>query len=261
MFKARDIFITCERGMELVAPIAEAGLKELMECFPQYKDAYPIINIQNWRSNQATYNENGHIIYRPHESIDWYIMRAQLKAREQGRWNETRKQLSIDQLCHDLSKDPYREKYPQLSILLLKHDLYGTQSNGQLLNYCLGVGMEYKFCIVSAARFIDNDGRLNTEAFKTVLMHEFGHVLGLTESGRANTEENLGSHCLDELCIMRQRVNGDFTDVTQARLFAKAKGIPPICDDCIELGNAKLQRDYDRQLYLHIQKTNAQRNV
>ena len=70
-------------------------------------------------------------------------------------------------------------------------------------------------------------------------MHEFGHVIGLTYEGRENSADIYGTHCTDEdgLCIMQQRSNGDFSDITQARLGAKAYGIPPICNDCIKAGN------------------------
>lgn len=69
-------------------------------------------------------------------------------------------------------------------------------------------------------------------------MHEFGHVIGLTYEGRPNSADIYGTHCTDEdgLCIMQQRVDGDFSDITRARLGAKAYGIPPICNDCIKAG-------------------------
>lgn len=239
--KVRDIYITCERGLEAVTPLAVEAVNEMMDCFPKYKSLYPVTNLQNWKSSNFLHQENGEIFLSPYESIDWYIEGAKLRAEQDGRWS-TRKQISIDQLLEDLLKDPYREKYPQLSILLVKEDLYGSVGNGRLLNFCLGVNNQ-GCCIISTARFLDSNNCLKKEEFKTVLMHEFGHAIGLTPEGRKNSTENLGTHCLDEYCVMQQRANGDFSDITYVRLKAKGYGLPPICDDCIEAGNAYFQKE------------------
>ena len=123
-----------------------------------------------------------------------------------------------------------------------------------MLNYALGIGSENGFCVVSTARFLDENGYLKQEEFKTVLMHEFGHVIGLTPSNRKNSEENLGTHCLDESCIMQQRANGDFRDVTQMRMAMKENNLSPICDDCIEAGNKYFEHDLAR--YFLMQRQN-----
>ena len=80
---------------------------------------------------------------------------------------------------------------------------------------------------------------VDRENFKTVLMHEFGHVIGLTYEGRENSADIYGTHCTDEdgLCIMQQRVDGNFSDITRARLALKRENLPPICSDCIKAGN------------------------
>ena len=246
MQKIKDIYIACEKGLELVAPLAQEAIQEIMDCFPAFKEAYPIKVLGNWKSEHSQTVHNKNISFKPHESIDWYIARAAQQALSDGRARgvkiekdgriKVNGQISIDALYRDLLTDPYAKKIPQIQVLLTKHDLYGTQSNGRLLNFCLGVSEENAFSVISTARFIKPNGRFDQEGFKTVVMHEFGHAIGLTRRGRKNTYEQLGSHCADENCIMQQQMNGDFSEITRRRLIFKAHGLPPICPDCITEG-------------------------
>lgn len=249
--KVRDIYITCEKGLEAVTPLAVQGVSEMMACFPQYEKMYPVSNLKNWQSDDALVIRDGQTFLEPYESIRWYIERAKLQAKLDNRYN--RGQICLNTIMNDLANDPYRQKIPQLSILLVKHDLYARRSDNTLLNYALGIGSENGFCVVSTARFLDENGCLKQEEFKTVLMHEFGHVIGLTPSNRKNSEENLGTHCLDEYCIMQQRANGDFRDVTQMRMAMKENNLPPICDDCIEAGNKYFKNDLTRHFLMQRQ--------
>lgn len=238
----KNIFLLYEEGLEPLGPHIKSAVDEMMDCFPEHKADYPITLLGNWRSEKYTYKDRfGNQVLRPYESVDWYIEQAQKTAKQEGRWY-SRKQISIDQLCQNLTEDPYRSQIPQWSVLITKHDLYGTITDDyghkQKLNFCLGVSHENKFSIVSTARFLDSRGVLDIEGLKTVIMHEFGHLIGLTYEGRANTNEELGSHCVNNRCIMQQRMDGDYRELTRVRLAAKKLyGLPPICGDCIEAGN------------------------
>lgn len=257
MIKIKDIYIAHEKGLELVAPIAKEAIEEVMSCFPAFKEAYPITVLGNWKSEHSRTARNGKITLEPYESTDWYIGRAAQQAISDGRASginikngiiKVNGQISIDTLYNDLSNDPYAKRIPQIQILLTKHDLYGTQSNGRLLNFCLGVSREDAFSIVSTARFIKPDGTFDQEGFKTIVMHEFGHAIGLTQEGRNNTYEQLGPHCADENCIMQQRLDGDFSDITRRRLIFKAHDLPPICPDCITEGEKFFRRSLAKVL-------------
>lgn len=259
----KNIYITTEKGLDLVGPIVVDAISEVMNTFPEYKQFFPIINLGNWKDEGYKTARNGRIILEPYKSVDWYIERAKLAATldedvttrqpngaiaRTNRWNG-KKQIKIDQLLQDLSADPYAKNIPQLPILITKQDLYGSYGN-RLLNFCLGVSDEDSPMIVSVARFLDERGQLDVEGFKTVVMHEFGHTIGLTREGRVNTNENLGAHCMDAGCIMQQESSGDFTKITNERLKRKRRGQPPICADCIEEG----YKFFSRQMYKHIQR-------
>ncbi|MBR2299094.1 MAG: hypothetical protein IJ870_00785 [Alphaproteobacteria bacterium] len=215
----KNIYVLYEQGMDVLAPHLKDALGEMMDCFPEFKANYPIKILGNWS------NGRGH-----HESVEWYIKTAQLRSQQEGRFQRTG-QISIEQLADDFISDPYTKTIPQWQILVTKKDLYARG-----LNYCLGYSQENAFSIVSTARFIKGN-EFDLEGFKTVLMHEFGHCIGLAKEGRAHTEENLGSHCTNTGCIMQQRADGDFRDLTRFRLEAKRLyGLPPICGDCIKDG-------------------------
>lgn len=240
----KQIYVTHQEGLEVLAPYIVEAIAEVMDSFPsgkRYKEYFPITNLGNWKGNGDA--------NAPYNSIQWYIERAKQKAIQQGRWQE-RGQISIDQLYYDLSNDPYAKKIPQYSILITKHDLYGT-SGGQLLNFCNGVTKEGNFAIVSTARFIDRNNRLDIDRFQTVVMHEFGHLIGLTPNGRRNSYEQLGTHCANG-DIMEQDMTGTGIAMTQNRLRRKSMGLPPICPDCIDAGC----RFLDREIYDFMMRSN-----
>ena len=246
----KQIYITHEKGLEVLVPHIKDAIGEMMDCFPQYKDYFPVTNLGDWKDEDyANQLNDGRIRYNPHKSTQWYIERAKAKAVAQGRWNNRQHQLSITQLYEDTYNDPYAKKIPQFQILVTKHDLYAELENGRLLNFCNGVAREGQFLIVSTYRFLDEGGKLDIERFKTVLMHEFGHMIGLTPTGRKNSYEELGTHC-NNGDIMQQDMSGTARIMTANRLNRKRQGIPPICNDCIDAGNNFFRKEMGK----HIEK-------
>ncbi len=242
----KPIYITHQKGLDVLAPYISDALNEVMDAFPRakrYQEHFPITNLGDWHENGYLSASNGELYYEPYKSIQWYIERAKLKAIQQHRWNE-RGQISIDQLYQDLSQDPYAKQIPQFSLLITSHDLYGTNHDGQLLNFCNGVTKEGHFAIISTARFLDGNNHLDIDRFQSVVMHEFGHLIGLTPNGRKNSYQQLGTHCSNH-DIMEQDMSGTARIMTQNRLRRKHMGLPPICPDCIEAGC----RFLDREIY------------
>ena len=227
----KTIHVVYEEGMDVLKPHIKEALEDMMNCFPACKDKYPIKILGNW------YNGTEH-----HESVRWYVAHAKLCGLKEGR----RGQISTDQYMDDISSDPYAKTIPQWQILITKEDLYGRG-----VNWCLGRSEENKGCIISIARFLDSNNKLDIEGFKTVLMHEFGHIIGLTNENRVHTEKNLGAHCTNDGCIMQQRLDGDFREITQERLRKKRNGQPPICQDCIDAGNKFFNRQQMAYNFAH----------
>ena len=249
--KQRDIYIVSQEGLDpRVNDVAVEAIKDMMECFPKYKANYPITDLGAWKDPDGyRYIEDGHIYLIDYKSTKWHIEKARKRARQEGRPN----QLNANELLNTMRTDPTNYQIPQFTIVLTKDDLYPNKD----MNYCLGIGDEGLGCVVSAYRYSDGNGKLiDKENFKTVLMHEFGHVIGLTYEGRKNSVEMFGPHCADKygLCIMQQRIDGDYSKITRARLAAKEEGLPPICPDCIEAGNKFFRREYERLCVLEAKR-------
>ena len=245
MSTIKNIFIFHQKGLEPLVPHVTNALNEVMDCFPQYKKYFPIKNLGNWKSEKAHVWDGKKFALTPYESVDWYLERARNRACFEGRW-QTRRQINVEQMMEDLSNDPYLGKIPQWGIYLTSHDLYG----GAATNFCLGVTRPDAFSVVSIKRFLDRNNHLNLNNFLTTVQHEFGHIIRLTEGNHPNIEYALGPHCLCPDCIMQQRMSGDFSDMTASRLKRKARGLPPICSDCITQGRKalfKLYSDHERR--------------
>ncbi len=227
--KQRDIYIVSQDGLDPeVNYVAVEAISEIMGFFPEYKNDYPITNLGAWKDHGYIYSQNGKLYLAPYKSTRWHI--------ENARPDPNYHRLNASTLLETMQKDPTNQQIPQFTILLTKDDLYPYDKDA----YCLGIGEERIGCVVSAYRFSNQNGKLiDRENFKTVLMHEFGHVINLTYERRKNSEENLGPHCTDpdEMCIMQQRSDGDFSDITRARLLAKKHNISPFCPDCMTAGN------------------------
>lgn len=236
----KNIFIIHEKGMEALVPYVVSALNDVMNCFPQYRQYFPIKNLGNWKSDNMYAWENGKFILKPYESFDWYLDRAKQRAILEERW-QTGQQMNIEQMLEDLGKDPYRRRIPQWTIHLTKQDLYGGEAQG----FCLGCTIPDAFSIISTKRFpINNRSQMGLENFLTTVQHEFGHILGVTERERPNVYDSLGRHCSTPGCIMQQRLDGNVTDVTKARLERKVRGETPICSCCITQGRKNLFRLY-----------------
>ncbi|MFI3242492.1 MAG: hypothetical protein R3Y43_08000 [Alphaproteobacteria bacterium] len=258
--KYRDIFITSQKGLHpLITQSAAEAISEFMEIsFPEYASNYPVTNLGNWKSSESTINnqqfqylsnsekslcirQTDGSLLKPFESVDWYVAFAKYKAQQDKRYDE----LNATTLISAMKKDPTHKKIPQIQVMVLKEGIYPNKN----FNYTLGIGSEGVGFVISADKFMNNDGTFRKEEFKTVTMHEFGHVIDLTYEDRKNTREKFGPHCIDELCLMQQREDGDYSDITKIRLALKREGGLPICPDCVEAGERFFQKEREQKMY------------
>ena len=89
-----------------------------------------------------------------------------------------------------------------------------------------GIGCELGACISS--KMCGND----KNHFQNIIMHEFGHIFRATTPERKNTVENLGSHCLDDACLMYEYAYK--RENIQKINDKKEKGEAIFCNDCIQ---------------------------
>ena len=108
------------------------------------------------------------------------------------------------------------------SIVVIENDLFMEG-----LNWCFGV-----WCPGSNALIISISRMKNLYQFRDMLYHELGHLMGACQDGRSNTNIELGTHCVNDLCSMQQNMSiTDALEYTKKRYQAKA---PPYCDQCLE---------------------------
>lgn len=177
-----------------------------------------IINYGVWRNDN--YIQNNQLI--PYQSLDWYIGMGRADSRRLD-------QLNASKILALMNLEAIRESVPHFDVCILRQDLNNGSNDN---NFVVGVGSETVGTVVSTNRFgIVRGTKGQYEVFKTVVMHEFGHVLGLIVPARQRNiiqHGNLGPHCASR-CIMRQGYNiVDFARYTQERLSTRRI----ICIDC-----------------------------
>ena len=63
-----------------------------------------------------------------------------------------------------------------------------------------------------------------------ILRHELGHMFGAPSEGRTNTAESLGLHCVNDICVMQQKLT-----LAEAVRYAKQRasaGASTYCAQC-----------------------------
>ncbi|MBI4146773.1 hypothetical protein HY489_05545 [Candidatus Woesearchaeota archaeon] len=107
-------------------------------------------------------------------------------------------------------------------VVIVEPDLFADG-----LNWCFGghtkhAGTDY--VVLSTKRVRDY-----THLFH-LFAHELGHMYGAAPPGRRNTIELLGSHCVNNNCVMQQQVT-----IEDSVLYAHARarsGAPVYCGQC-----------------------------
>ena len=135
-----------------------------------------------------------------YSSAEWYLDHAEKIRRPDGSI-----QINASSINDLMSGEPWQRSDPHIDIMITSRDLTARSGTGYL-NFCFGAARG-RFITSSIARYrnlFDGDRYLATKA---VILHELGHVFNLAGIHRTNTEENLGPHCTNPKCIMRQGLN------------------------------------------------------
>ncbi len=132
-----------------------------------------------------------------YSSADWYVRNTRIVPRID------RAQLDAGDLIDLIAGEPWQEAEPHIDVMFTSYDLAAVDG-GQYLNFVFGMA-DGRITVQSVARYRglpDFDCYL---AIKAVVQHELGHIFGMaSDLGRTNTEYNLGPHCTNSGCIMRQ---------------------------------------------------------
>lgn len=157
----------------------------------------------------------------PHKSMNWFMEIA---------YNE---RLSEDTLNGDTflrEGITYCLKNKISSVVfVIDHDLK-TKGEG----WVLGATTKFWTTVVSINRFKNSVGQERLDLFKTLSVHEFGHLFGLVEKDRPRSTNFLGQHCINKDCVMQQgnwnqlkdaanRTRRYFCNLCQVELYNNAK--------------------------------------
>ena len=82
----KNIFILHQKGLEPLGFLAKETLDDLMNCFPQYKRFFPVVNLGNWKSQDAYTVKDGKLELTPYMSVDWFLEQGKKQAIHDGRW-------------------------------------------------------------------------------------------------------------------------------------------------------------------------------
>jgi len=156
-------------------------------------------------------------------SARWYVDRCLLANR----------QVNASRLLELIEDEPWQVEEEHLDLFITSRDITARDSRGQFFNFLFGLSRARLGSIVSFNRFgrDGSDSDMALAAMRLMTRHEFGHVLGLVNSGVTNSDPRSDlyrGHCLNT-CTMKQVVSVPETEdlvhllVSQGDLF---------CADC-----------------------------
>lgn len=133
-----------------------------------------------------------------YSSADWYIQQTERVVGNQGGV-----QLNADSLVDLVANEPWQAENPHIDVVLTSHDLTAFDMGNQL-NFVFGLASG-RVTVQSLARYRELSDFDRKLSIKAVIWHELGHIFGMAaDLRRSHTVYNLGPHCTNHGCIMRQ---------------------------------------------------------
>lgn len=206
---------------------AREAAHEFLEMFPEYRNSFRIefrddAHLTHKEISQAEYDAlpdnaeklqfirtaNGTWLV-PYESMQWFVEQAKKPNRRRGTDKIDVHILTALQFARIQRKAP-----DEYVVSIVKGDFDPN---------CYGLTNGDAFTLSS-------DSCQEKEFFKTIFIHEMGHIFNATHANRAHTIQRNGPHCTNPLCIMGA---SNYHQLRDERLRRRANGQPPFCDDCI----------------------------
>ena len=186
------------------------GIKELLKIA---KVDLTISDLAVWKERNYK-NPDGSL--KPYCSIDWYMEEGKKASKKPSR-------LNAEGILPHLRK--WSKEKGCYTVFILQEDIYEPRAE-----FVIGYS-NYPTAIISVFRFRKLEENQKYECIKTLAMHEVGHMFGLpSDKRKENVEENLGGHCTNNKCVMRQGlvVPHDWIKMTHDRIE-----YGPLCNQCI----------------------------
>lgn len=181
------VYVTFDSGIDALEERAILDGIAATMCFSHMRRELRVFGAMPWSEGD-------------YSSADWYVKHT----RKIYQCKIDGVQLDADHLLDLLSHEPWQESEPHIDVMFVSQDLTARNGDGWL-NFVFGIA-NGRVTVQSVARYreIANLGD-RMAAIKMVAQHELGHVFGMAgNKNRSNTEDNLGMHCTNPGCVMRQ---------------------------------------------------------
>lgn len=211
------------------AQAATQGVRDTLAASGQKRDLV-IFGSQAYAANPTT----------PFSSPDWYTQQA-LQTQNLRSDVGFGPQIDVNEIMRLFYQEPYQEN-PHWEVFITNHDLNSKDQNGRYINFVFGSTQPtFPASVQSITRLMreTQPGNMRNEMIRRLLRHEVGHMFWLPSRDR-NTEQNLGKHCTNDVCTMKQGLSiPAWTHLTQEE---NRRGIQ-FCGDC-SADFARLQPRY-----------------
>lgn len=162
----------------------------ILRALQELSGMFPSLNIVCYGSEAWSSGE--------YSSADWYVQQTRRVVGTQGGI-----QLDADHLVDLVANEPWQANDPHIDVVLTSHDLTAFDAGNQL-NFVFGIA-DGRVTVQSLARYRGLSDFDRALSIKAVIWHELGHIFGMAANlRRSHTEYNLGPHCTNPGCIMRQ---------------------------------------------------------
>lgn len=117
-------------------------------------------------------------------------------------YEPSRKQVNAERFTQALHMtDEMKSRYEAGKVIIVDNDIY---SGDRDCNFFFG---GFSQAPGSLGYITLSTARVSTmPQARDLIRHELGHMFGAPSEERANTEQSLGLHCLNHLCVMQQKL-------------------------------------------------------
>ncbi|MBR5419230.1 hypothetical protein IK110_03205 [Candidatus Saccharibacteria bacterium] len=115
--------------------------------------------------------------------------------------NEFGIQRNADQILSEVQKNLFKRGR---RIIFITVDDLTCNCQGNFLNFCFGEARGFSV-VISMTRFRSLPPKEQEIILAGLIMHELGHLYDVAgDKSRAKTQDKLGMHCTDKVCVMQQ---------------------------------------------------------
>lgn len=194
------------------------GIHELV-ALARPKKAIPISDYGHYRAPNWR-DDEGHP--RPHMSVDWYVLNA---------WSKARQQINAVELMASLVEEPWRKEDllgDHYDLMIIDHPLFRGDDDEEDSPEVVTVAQFSFGAVVSAHKF--RDIRFDMYGLlKSATIHSMGHAFGIPSLYAEGLDRREGIHCTNACTMQYVEPSVEaWAQITEERLR-----YGPLCESCL----------------------------